>query len=99
MAKYISEDSERQICRLLEICKQEKSDITFTICDTEGIVAKTVESNKVIEEIDGGDEDIGINCYNKNGFLGWFGILPYEDEDIIYDHSDNAFCNNVMRRI
>lgn len=99
MAKYISEDNEQQIRRLLEISKEEKGDITFTIWDTEGKIVKTTDSNKIIEEIDGGDEEIGINCYNNNGFLGWFGVLPYECEDIIFDHTDNAFCNNVMRRL
>lgn len=99
MAKFISKDNEQQIRQLLEICKKEKDGIIFTVWDTEEKIIKTADPDKIIDEIDGGDEEIGINCYNKSGFLGWFGVLPYEDEDIIFNHTDNAFCNNVMRRL
>lgn len=99
MAKFISKDNKQQIRQLLEICKKEKDGIIFTVWDTEEKIIKTADPDKIIDEIDGGDEEIGINCYNKSGFLGWFGVLPYEDEDIIFNHTDNAFCNNVMRRL
>ena len=65
--------------------------------DTEELVIKSSDIDEIIAAIDGGDEEIGINAFGQDGkILGWFGILPYEATDIVFDYSANAFCDSVM---
>lgn len=102
MTNYIPEENAKVIRKLLTECKKENPELFFHIWDTESKIVKTKDIDKAIEAIDGGDEEIGINCYGADkNCLGWFGILPYEDdaECVIYDHSDNYFCNSISGRI
>lgn len=97
MAEYIPENNEKTIRNLLMSCKKAAPDVVFKIWDTEELVKKSSDIDEIIAAIDGGDEEIGINVFDSTKkSLGWFGILPYEAEDIIFDHSANAFCDRVM---
>lgn len=102
MTKYISQENADLIKRLMELCKEERDNILFKVYDTESCVTFTRNIDKVIDEIDGGDEEIGINIIEREtkNNLAWFGVLPYEEKTyMIFDHSDNDFCNNVMNRL
>lgn len=97
MAEYIPENNEKTIRNLLMSCKKAVPGVVFKIWDTEELVIKSSDIDEIITAIDGGDEEIGINVFDSTKkSLGWFGILPYEAEDIIFDHSANAFCGRVM---
>lgn len=99
---YIEFENEQVIRMLIEICFREYPDGVFEVRDTEGFVCKTRKADSILNEIDGGDEEIGLNFYDGHGkFLGWFGILPYEEDPdcIIFDMSDNKFCEKVMEQM
>lgn len=97
MAEYISEKNEKTIRNLLVSCKKAVPDVVFKVMDTEGLVIKSSDVDEIIATIDGGDEEIGINVFDSSKkCLGWFGIFPYEAEDIVFDFSANAFCDKVM---
>lgn len=98
--KYILQETADQIIRFMEICKEVHPNIAFKVRDTEGCVIYTRNIEKVIFEIDGGDEEFGFNIIDRQTkeVLGWFCILPYE-EDFICDCSDNDFCKEVCDRL
>ncbi len=97
MAEYILENNEKTIRNLLSACKKAAEGIVFKVLDTEEDVITSSDIDEIITTIDGGDEEIGINVFDSTKKpLGWFGILPYEAEDIVFDHSANAFCDRVM---
>ncbi len=97
MAEYISEKNEKTIRNLLVSCKKAVPDVVFKVMDTEELVIKSSDVDEIIAAIDGGDEEIGINVFDSTKkCLGWFGIFPYEAEDIVFDSSANAFCDKVM---
>ena len=78
-------------------CKKAVPDVVFKVMDTEELVIKSSDVDEIIAAIDGGDEEIGINVFDSTKkCLGWFGIFPYEAEDIVFDSSANAFCDKVM---
>lgn len=98
--KYIPQDNAEVIYRLLELCKEKEPNVCFDVLDTEEQVCKSKDSERVLNDIDGGDEDIGINCFVNGEYLGWFGLFPYEDpESMIYDYSDNEFCKDVYYKL
>lgn len=98
MTEYISEENEKTIRNLLASCKKAVPGVVFKIRDTEELVIKSSDIDEIITAIDGGDEEIGINAFGQDGkILGWFGILPYEATDIVFDYSANAFCDSVMK--
>ena len=105
--KYIPSENAEKIIELLNKCKEEYPEMIFYIYDTESFVCKSQNPDKILEEIDGGDEEIGINCWVNgenswvNGeMIGWFGCFPYEEPDsIFFDCSDNNFCNKIYREI
>lgn len=102
MTKYIPEENAKLIKKLLEVCNNERENISFRIYDTESCVIYSRDIEKIIDALDGGDEEIGINVIDREtkSALGWFGVLPYEDvEYMIFDHSDNDFCNNVFNKL
>lgn len=100
MAEYISEKNEKTIRNLLVSCKKAVPDVVFKVMDTEELVIKSSDVNEIIAAIDGGDEEIGINVFDSTKkCLGWFGIFPYEAEDIVFDSSANAFCDKVMANV
>ena len=97
MAEYISEKNEKTIRNLLVSCKKAVQGVVFEVRDTEEFVIKSSDIDEIIAAIDGGDEEIGINVFDSTKkCLGWFGIFPYEAEDIVFDSSANAFCERVM---
>lgn len=97
MAEYISEKNEKTIRNLLVSCKKAVPGVVFKVRDTEELVIKSSDVDEIIAAIDGGDEEIGINVFDSTKkCLGWFGIFPYEAEDIVFDSSANAFCDKVM---
>lgn len=73
----------------------------IVVQDTEMMVIKSNDVTAILNAIDGGDEEIGINCYDADKkCLGWFGVYPFEDaDDAIFDYSDNKFCNKVITAI
>ena len=95
ITKYIPQENTETILKLLNKCLELEPNIKFHILDTEGYVGKSRNPEKIIQAIDGGDEELGINCMIDEECIGWFGILPYEEYDIVYDCSDNNFCNYV----
>ncbi len=100
MTKYIPSNNEAVIRTLIANCNKQFPEVMFKVFDTESLVIATNDVDKIIDAIDGGDEEIGINCYDREGnHLGWFGVLPYEAEDIIFDHSDNEFCDTVWSKM
>ena len=97
MAEYISEKNEATIRNLLVSCKKSVPGVVFKVRDTEELVIKSSDVDEIIAAIDGGDEEIGINVFDSTKkYLGWFGIFPYEAEDIVFDSSANSFCDRVL---
>ena len=99
MTKYIPQENADVIAKLINTCKSLNPEIIFKIYDTECLVykSKNADTETILNEMDGGDEELGINCYIDGKCCGWFGIMPYEDTDsVIYDYSDNEFTNRVM---
>lgn len=102
MTNYISEENANLIKKLLEACNDERENISFKIYDTESCVIYSRNIDKIIDALDGGDEEIGINIIDRDtkNCLAWFGIFPYEDFDcVVFDHSDNDFCNNIWNKL
>lgn len=98
--KYIPSENAEKIIELLNKCKEQYPEMIFYIYDTESFVCKSQNPDKILEEIDGGDEEIGINCWVNGEMIGWFGCFPYEEPDsIFFDCSDNNFCNKIYREI
>lgn len=98
MTKYIPQENADLITKLINVCKSIHPEISFRVYDSEDLIykSKTPDAELILNEMDGGDEEIGINCYLDGKNIGWFGLLPYEDEDsVIYNHSDNEFANKV----
>ena len=102
MTKYIQQENADLIKKLMELCNEERENISFKIYDTERCVIYTRNIDKIIDEMDGGDEEFGINIIDRETkkCLAWFGVFPYEDFDsVIFDHSDNDFCDNVFNKL
>ena len=96
--KYIPQENAKVIYKLLECCKRYNPKMYFEILDTEDLVYSSKKPNldEMIKTLDGGDDEFGINCYVDGKYLGWFGILPYEDSEcVVFDCSDNEFCMGI----
>lgn len=100
--EYINDEVVEKIVRLLQTVKeQSKSPVYFKVYDTESVVVTTDCIEKLIEEIDGGDENLGIVIKEKGGenqTLGCAYIMPYEEDGVPYDYSDNDFMRKVMEK-
>lgn len=94
--KYIQPEQADTIRAVINACLKHEPEGFFKVYDTESFVIKSRSAEKILEALDGGDEEAGLNFYANGKCLGWFGVLPYED-DCIFDHSDNEFCNNIMK--
>ena len=102
MTKYIPEENANKIRTLINVCKSIHPKISFQVYDSDDLIykSKTPDAELILNEMDGGDEEIGINCYLNDKNIGWFGLLPYEDEDsVIVNASDNDFCSLVCHLI
>lgn len=102
MTKYIPEKNANKIRTLINVCKSIHPEISFQVYDSDDLIykSKTTDAELILNEMDGGDEDIGINCYLNDKNIGWFGLLPYEDEDsVIVNASDNDFCSLVCHLV
>lgn len=94
--KYIDKEQAQKIYKII-VKGLETSDFV-KVYDTESFVIKSKDADKIIDALDGGDEEAGLNFYKGGVCVGWVGILPYE-EDVIYDHSDNEFCHSITAGI
>lgn len=74
-----------------------RNDLIFDVSDEEIFYGKSANPDKVVTIIDGGAEEIAIDMRVKNTkeILGSLYLLPY-DCDIVYDYTDNEFCNKIM---
>lgn len=102
MTQYIPQENADLIIKFMKTCEEIHSNIAFKVYDTECCVIYTRRIEKIIDEIDGGDEEFGFNVIDRETkeVLGWFGVLPYEDKDgVIFDHSDNDFCEKVWKKL
>lgn len=102
MTKYIPEENAKVIRKLLTLCKESKPDVLFRVVDTESHVITTKNIEKLIDEIDGGDDELTINCFDNvdGNFYGWFSVLPYEEFDgIVFDNTANGFCESIIRKL
>lgn len=95
--KYIPSENAEKITEFLNKCKEEYPEMIFYIYDTESFVCKSQNPDKILEKIDGGDEEIGINCWVNGEMIGWFGCFPYEEPDsMFFDCNFNNFCRKIM---
>lgn len=95
--KYITPEQAAAIRKVINACLKAQPTGYFKVYDTEQFVIKSSNAEDILEAIDGGDEEIGLNFYADKKCLGWFGVLPYEDPDsVVYDCSDNEFCKTVL---
>jgi hypothetical protein len=48
--------------------------------------------------IDGGDEEVRVEIYDdaERVYRGALYLLPYEEDSMPYDYSDNAFMDNLL---
>lgn len=97
--KYITKENAELIVKLLKTCEEVHPNVAFKVRDTEECVIYTRNIEKIIYEMDGGDEEFGITVVDRETKerLGWFGVLPYE-EDVVCDHTDNEYCDTVYNK-
>jgi hypothetical protein len=89
-----------KIKQLLETCKAAAPSCVFKIYDSEAFVIKTADISAALAAMDGGDDVAEITVKDGKTVLGWFACMPYGDEDeAIFDHADNDFCDTVCKRI
>lgn len=85
---------------LLKTCKKHAPACVFRIYDSEAPVIKTADIKKAIDAIDGGDDEANVDVYENGQLIGEFYCMPYGDEDeAIYDHADNEFCERVFAEV
>lgn len=95
---YIPQENAQELLDLLYRAKELHSNVIFKVYDTESHVINTRKPEKVIESIDGGDEEVCVLFYDKENDLqlGGLGVLPYEEDGVGFDHSNNDFMKRVM---
>ena len=97
--KYIPQENANRLMQLLRKAQELCPNVKFKVVIDDGEVEYEGWSKSLtIDAIDGLDCDIGINCYDGDKHLGWFGITPYEEPDcVICDYSDNEFCETCWK--
>lgn len=96
--RYIPENNAKKIREVLETCK-DMGGVIFQLIDSDGHLGTYRNVENVLEEMDGGDEEITIYVMDKGkGELGFICVLPYEpeSEDVIMDYSDNTFMRRIL---
>lgn len=70
----------------------------FKVYDTESHVITTRFPEKLINAIDGGDEEIRVEIYDRSTreYHGTLCLLPYEYDSMPYDYSDNPFMKKLL---
>lgn len=72
----------------------------LVIYDTEQRIYVGSDVDATMKELDGGDEEVGINLYRPTGKSLWFGVLPYEEPDsVIYDHTDCEEAESIFKTV
>ena len=97
--KYIPQENVRKLIELLYRAKDlHEGVLGFRVYDTNGPVVYTLNPIRVITEIDGGDEEVSIKFvdYESKKYLGIVFNLPYEQDGIAFDYSDNEFTKRLM---
>ena len=97
--KYIPQENTDRLLAVLRKSSELHSNVIFKVYDTESHVINTRKPEKVIESIDGGDEEICILFYDKENDLqlGTLGVLPYEEDGVGFDCSDNNFLKEILQ--
>lgn len=96
--KYIDREQAQTIYKV--IVKGLETTDFVKVYDTESFVIKSNNPDEILNAIDGGDEETGLNFYKDKKCVGWVGVLPYEEPDsVIFDHSDNEFCHSITAGI
>lgn len=97
--KYIPQENVHKLLDLLYKAKElHEGVLRFKVYDSEGHVVSTLNPIRVITEIDGGDEQVSIKFvdYESKKYLGIVFNLPYEQDGIAFDYSDNEFIERLM---
>lgn len=97
--KYIPQENVHKLLDLLYRAKElHEGVLRFKVYDSEGPVISTLNPIRVITEIDGGDEEVSIKFvdYESKKYLGIVFNLPYEQDGIAFDYSDNEFIERLM---
>lgn len=98
VCKYIPEENAIIIRKLMKECL--KLGGKLVIYDTEARVYVGDDVNAAMKELDGGDEEVGINLYRPKGKDLWFGVLPYEEpEGVIYDCTDDTDAQAIVNHV
>lgn len=94
--RYIPQENADKILNLLNEIKSKYPNIGFWLCSDDGETSvKSRNPEKILSEMDGVDDNFGINFVDleSKSILGWVYLTPYEDEDcVICNYSDNEFC-------
>lgn len=92
--EYISQENADRLYRILS----RASGCYFKVYDTGSHVITTTCPEKLIMAIDGGDEEVRVEIYDHSEGVhrGTMYLLPYEEDSIPYDYSDNAFMNDLL---
>lgn len=93
--------------QLLKVIKDEGTAKSFAVeCqeDNDIIYPMTEEGIKEgLEYAEAVDDVIGIRSFGKDKYdvIGWFGIEPENEEltDIIFDWTDNEYCETIMNKL
>lgn len=97
--KYIPQENVHKLLDLLYRAKDlHEGVLRFKVYDSEGPVISTLNPIRVINEIDGGDEEVSIKFvdYESKKYLGIVFNLPYEQDGIAFDYSNNEFIERLM---
>lgn len=94
--EYIPTENAKAFEYLLESCKRLEPLCHFVLNDSEGNSIKSRNIDELLKEMDGGDEEYCLEVYKAKELLGWFGILPYEDDGVAYDYGLNQFTERAV---
>lgn len=82
---------------LMQACKEVLPDCRFALYDTENATMQTENPQCVIDEMQGGDEEYGLEVYDSTSqYQCTFYLLPYEEEDMIFDYNSNQIADQIF---
>lgn len=101
--KYIPQENADKILKLLTMAQEQNQTIEFWLRSDDGETSvKTRNPEKILSEMDGVDDNFGINFVeiDSKQILGWVYLTPYEEEDcVICNYSDNEFCEKLIASV